>query len=108
MRAATSTETMWSFGTSPGRTSLSRSRVNPPSRNEPPGLAMIRHPAVAGRFYPDDPGRLRAAVDYFLANGGEEKKIRERACLVPHAGNTYSGKVNEEVNRRIKKQEREI
>ncbi len=30
---------------------------------------MIRLPAVAGRFYPDDPERLRAAVDSFLAGG---------------------------------------
>ena len=62
---------------------------------------MIRLPAVAGRFYPDDPARLRAAVDSFLANGGDGKKIRARACLVPHAGYTYSGRVAGEVYRRI-------
>ena len=61
---------------------------------------MIRPPAVAGRFYPDDPERLRAAVDSFLA-GGEEEKIRVRACLVPHAGYIYSGSVAGEVYRRI-------
>src|ERR1700676_2894192 len=61
---------------------------------------MIRLPAVAGRFYPDDPERLRAAVDSLLA-GGEEKKIRARACLVPHAGYIYSGSVAEEVYRCI-------
>jgi MEMO1 family protein len=61
---------------------------------------MIRPPAVAGRFYPDDPSRLCAAVDSFLA-GGEEKKIRARACLVPHAGYIYSGRVAGEVYRRI-------
>ena len=61
---------------------------------------MIRPPAVAGRFYPDDPDRLRAAVDSFLA-GGEEEKIRARACLVPHAGYIYSGGVAGEVYRRM-------
>jgi AmmeMemoRadiSam system protein B len=61
---------------------------------------MIRLPAVAGRFYPDDPGRLCAAVDSFLAGGGE-KKIRARACLVPHAGYVYSGHVAGEVYRHI-------
>jgi hypothetical protein len=61
---------------------------------------MIRPPAVAGRFYPDDPGRLRAAVDSFLA-GGEEKKIRARACMAPHAGYVYSGAVAGEVYRRL-------
>ena len=62
---------------------------------------MIRLPAVAGRFYPDDPQRLRADVDAFLANDGQEKKIRVRACLVPHAGYIYSGSVAGEVYRRI-------
>jgi len=61
---------------------------------------MIRPPAVAGRFYPDDPGRLCAAVDSFLSNG-EEIKIRARACLVPHAGYIYSGRVAGEVYRRM-------
>src|ERR1700675_1843430 len=92
---------MWSFGISPAKISHTRSRANPPNRNEPPRLAMIRLPAVAGRFYPDDPGRLRAAVDSFLASSGEEKKIRARACLVPHAGYIYSGHVAGEVYRRI-------
>lgn len=66
---------------------------------------MIRLPAVAGRFYPDDPERLRAAVDSFLAAGPEEKreekKVRARACLVPHAGYVYSGGVAGEVYQRI-------
>ena len=62
---------------------------------------MIRLPAVAGRFYPDDPGRLCAAVDSLLASGNEGKKIRARACLVPHAGYVYSGQVAGEVYRRM-------
>lgn len=61
---------------------------------------MIRPPAVAGRFYPDDPGRLRVAVDSLLA-GGQEQKIRARACMVPHAGYVYSGAVAGEVYRRL-------
>jgi hypothetical protein len=62
---------------------------------------MIRLPAVAGRFYPEEPGRLRAAVDSFLAQSGDEKKIGAHACLVPHAGYVYSGHVAGEVYRRI-------
>jgi AmmeMemoRadiSam system protein B len=62
---------------------------------------MIRPPAVAGRFYPDDPSSLRTAVDSFLASKGEEKKIHARACLVPHAGYVYSGGVAAAVYRRI-------
>ena len=62
---------------------------------------MIRLPAVAGRFYPDDPGRLSADVDSFLASGGQGEKIRSRACIVPHAGYIYSGAVAGEVYRRL-------
>ena len=62
---------------------------------------MIRPPAVAGRFYPDDPRRLSADVDSFLGGSVDEKKIRARACLVPHAGYVYSGAVAGEVYRRI-------
>lgn len=62
---------------------------------------MIRLPAVSGRFYPDDPKLLRAAVDSFLATPGEETKIRARACFVPHAGYVYSGSVAGEVYRRV-------
>jgi MEMO1 family protein len=62
---------------------------------------MIRPPAVAGRFYPDDPGALSAAVDSFLQTNAGVKKARARACLVPHAGYIYSGGVAGEVYRRV-------
>ncbi len=29
--------------------------------------ALVRHPAVAGRFYPSDPETLRQEVDCYLA-----------------------------------------
>jgi AmmeMemoRadiSam system protein B len=69
---------------------------------------MIRLPAVAGRFYPDDPVRLRADVDSFLASGCKEKKILARACLVPHAGYMYSGSLAGEVYGRMDIPERVI
>jgi MEMO1 family protein len=62
---------------------------------------MIRPPAVAGRFYPDDPETLSAAVDSFLQTNAGAKKIRARACLVPHAGYVYSGSVAGDVYRRV-------
>ena len=62
---------------------------------------MIRPPAVAGRFYPDDPDLLRSTVDKFLESHGEETKIRAIACVVPHAGYMYSGSVAGEVYRRV-------
>ncbi len=62
---------------------------------------MIRRPAVAGRFYSEDPTTLRAAVDSFLAGGDPHKKVRAVACLVPHAGYMYSGRVAGEVYQRL-------
>jgi AmmeMemoRadiSam system protein B len=62
---------------------------------------MIRPPAVAGRFYPDDPGKLRDSVDSFLGSEPETKKIQAIACLVPHAGYIYSGNVAGEVYRQL-------
>lgn len=62
---------------------------------------MIRSPAVAGRFYPDVPDRLRAAVDSFLQEDTPLKKVHARACMVPHAGYVYSGSVAGDVFKRI-------
>src|SRR5450755_1922823 len=52
---------------------------------------MIRSPAVAGRFYPSEPAELARRVEEFTAV--PPKKVRARACLVPHAGYLYSGAV---------------
>src|SRR4030088_318647 len=54
---------------------------------------MIRSPAVAGRFYPNEPARLREELDIFLAARAPAERIRAQACLVPHAGYKYSGHV---------------
>ncbi len=61
---------------------------------------MIRSPAVAGRFYPEDPVLLREELDSLL-DGEAPKKIRALACLVPHAGYKYSGRVAAEVYQRV-------
>jgi AmmeMemoRadiSam system protein B len=54
---------------------------------------MIRSPAVAGRFYPNEPARLNEELDIFLAARAPAERIRAQACLVPHAGYKYSGHV---------------
>ena len=69
---------------------------------------MIRQPAVAGRFYPNEPARLNEELDSFLAPGTLEKKICARACLVPHAGYKYSGHVAGAVYGRMQIPERVI
>jgi len=57
--------------------------------------AIVRHPAVAGRFYPGDPKDLRAEVVSYLSPTHSAKQSPSRAigCLVPHAGYVYSGHV---------------
>lgn len=50
-----------------------------------------RAPAVAGTFYPDDAGRLRAAVQALLDAAVPAQAERPVALVVPHAGYSYSG-----------------
>jgi AmmeMemoRadiSam system protein B len=51
----------------------------------------IRHPAVAGRFYPRDPDDLRVELESYLSPAQET--ISAVGCVVPHAGYVYSGHV---------------
>jgi MEMO1 family protein len=53
--------------------------------------ATVREPAVAGRFYPANPERLRADIDSYLSPAQE--RVRAIGCIVPHAGYMYSGEV---------------
>jgi len=56
------------------------------------GLARVRSPAVAGRFYPRDPVRLAATVDQLLdAAGAPDGEPLAAGYLVPHAGYQFSG-----------------
>ncbi len=53
----------------------------------------VRHPAVAGRFYPRDPKDLREEVLSYLAQTPHPKPVRAQGCIAPHAGYMYSGHV---------------
>lgn len=53
--------------------------------------ARVRSPAVAGRFYPSDPGELDAEVRRCLGAVKEETVVR--AVVAPHAGYMYSGSI---------------
>jgi AmmeMemoRadiSam system protein B len=57
--------------------------------------ATVRHPAVAGRFYPGDPESLRLEASSYLSQSDYTKEPPERAigCIAPHAGYMYSGHV---------------
>ena len=53
--------------------------------------SAIRHPAVAGRFYPRDPDQLRDDLGSYLSPA--KKTVKALGCVVPHAGYIYSGHV---------------
>lgn len=54
----------------------------------------IRHPAVAGMFYPADPVELKTMVEGFIkdAHATADTTV-PRAIIAPHAGYIYSGPV---------------
>jgi AmmeMemoRadiSam system protein B len=54
---------------------------------------MIRPPAVAGRFYPDQPTELTKQVRAFCAGFAASGGRNALACMVPHAGYRFSGHV---------------
>jgi MEMO1 family protein len=55
---------------------------------------MVRPPAVAGQFYPDDPAELRALVEAYLGRAERSgEKSLPKALIAPHAGYIYSGPV---------------
>ncbi|HSH40612.1 MAG TPA: AmmeMemoRadiSam system protein B [Arenicellales bacterium] len=54
----------------------------------------VRHPAVAGMFYEDQPARLRRDVRGFLDRAaGAVSEPAPKAIIAPHAGYPYSGPV---------------
>jgi MEMO1 family protein len=56
---------------------------------------ILRHPAVAGRFYPGDANDLRAEARGYLSQSkvGNQPPVRALGCIAPHAGYMYSGHV---------------
>lgn len=55
--------------------------------------ANIRPPAVAGRFYPDQPDELRRTIADFLDHVALETATASKAIIAPHAGYIFSGPV---------------
>lgn len=56
-------------------------------------MNTVRHPAVAGLFYPADPEDLRAQVDELLAQHPHATVPNLRALIAPHAGYRFSGAI---------------
>lgn len=55
-------------------------------------LSNLRKPIVAGRFYPKDAEGINKEIGAFIA-GTRVNKMKAIACMLPHAGYIYSGKV---------------
>jgi AmmeMemoRadiSam system protein B len=64
---------------------------------------ILRHPAVAGRFYPRDPDDLRTEVQGYLSQSISNTSglVQAVGCVAPHAGYMYSGGVAGAVFARI-------
>lgn len=58
-------------------------------------MPTVRLPVVAGTFYPSDPRRLRAQIDYVLAHAQPRPAHAPpaKAIVAPHAGYIYSGPI---------------
>jgi AmmeMemoRadiSam system protein B len=56
-------------------------------------VSYVRAPAVAGRFYPDDPRELRLQVDELLEHAATGTPRDALVIVAPHAGYVYSGEV---------------
>jgi len=54
-------------------------------------MRAVRHAAVAGRFYPDDPAVLLSDLRSYLVP--QKETIAAIGCVAPHAGYMYSGPV---------------
>jgi AmmeMemoRadiSam system protein B len=55
---------------------------------------ILRHPAVAGRFYPGNPDDLRTEAHGYLSQSiSNVAATRAIGCIAPHAGYMYSGHV---------------
>ena len=55
---------------------------------------ILRHPAVAGRFYPRDPHDLRTEAQGYLSQTvSNAAPVKAIGCIAPHAGYMYSGHV---------------
>lgn len=55
-------------------------------------MTHVRPPAVAGMFYPADPGELTRVIEQYMENARWQTPI-PKAIVVPHAGYIYSASV---------------
>lgn len=63
-------------------------------------VVMIRTPAVAGQFYPENPSRLKSEIQKYLIKDALQEEVI--GLVAPHAGYIYSGSTAGAVYSRIK------
>jgi len=68
----------------------------------------IRKPQVAGQFYSASKEKLKAEIELLLGKERAAQKLSVIACMMPHAGYMYSGKVAAKVASLIQIKERII
>ena len=56
-------------------------------------MTHIKHPVVAGLFYPGSPQELQHTVDAYMREARPPTEQRPQALIAPHAGYRYSGPV---------------
>jgi len=66
-----------------------------------PASNEVRLPAVAGSFYPSDPGKLKLAIQKFLENSPSLEIETPIAILAPHAGYIYAGQIYADAYRQV-------
>jgi MEMO1 family protein len=67
-----------------------------------------REPAVAGRFYPGDPGRLEKDLARYLGPTNAPAEADALALMAPHAGYMYSGAIAGETYARVRVPDRAV
>jgi MEMO1 family protein len=60
-----------------------------------------RPAAVAGKFYPADPQKLKLAVERFLQGSARIPMEKPVALIVPHAGYIYSGQISADAFKQV-------
>ena len=70
-------------------------------------MTQTRQAAVAGTFYPADPGELTTMVDAYLAKATTQEAC-PKALIAPHAGYVYSGQTAARVYARLANSESTI
>lgn len=66
---------------------------NRQKKNIGPRADLVRHAAVAGRFYPGNPQELRRQINQLLEEAEPAAGPAPKAIIAPHAGYIYSGPI---------------